>query len=171
MASFLVKQGYRAFALRGAITARGEEVTTKTRTKTEVDRDESRTRTETRSKADGDHDRVGHADVVVYNLAPRAGVNLAAHVGQQVQVTAIKLDRGEDDVRELLFVLAIDAELEHLGAGAVRPELDSQLAGNSVVLAPERHPLFEELSRYLGLHQVLMLGRALAHRLGRRRAA
>ena len=93
----LVAAAPGAFALRGAITARGEEVTTKTRTKTEVDRDESRTRTESRTRADGDHDRVGHADVVVYDLTPRAGVNLAPHVGQQVQVTAIKLDRGEDD--------------------------------------------------------------------------
>jgi hypothetical protein len=86
-----------AFALRGASTARGEEVTTTTRTKTEVDRDETRVRTETRTRADGDHDRAGHADVVVYDLTPRQGVNLASHVGQQVQVTAIKLDRGEDD--------------------------------------------------------------------------
>ena len=80
-----------------AITASGDEVTTKTRTKTETDRDESRVRTETRTKADGDHNRVGHTDVLVYDLTPRAGVNLAPHVGQQVQVTAIKLDRGEDD--------------------------------------------------------------------------
>lgn len=93
----LVAAAPGAFALRGAITARGEEVTTKTRTKTEVDRDESRVRTESRTRADGDHDRVGHADVLVYDLAPRAGVNLAPHVGQQVQVTAIMLDRGKGD--------------------------------------------------------------------------
>jgi Rieske Fe-S protein len=93
----LVAAAPGAFALRGAITARGEEVTTKTRTKTEVDRDESRTRTESRTRADGDHDRVGHADVVVYDLTPRAGVNLARHVGQQVQMTAILLDRGKGD--------------------------------------------------------------------------
>ena len=34
-----------AFALRGGITARGEEVTSKTQTKTEVDSDEARVRT------------------------------------------------------------------------------------------------------------------------------
>jgi len=93
----LVAAAPGAFALRGAITARGEEVTTKTRTKTEVDRDESRVRTESRTRAEGDHDRVGHADVVVYDLTPRAGVNLATHVGQQVQVTAVMLDRGKGD--------------------------------------------------------------------------
>ena len=94
---WLVAAAPGAFALRGAITARGEEVTTKTRTKTEVDRDESRVRTESRTRAEGDHDRVGHADVVVYDLTPRAGVNLATHVGQQVQVTAVMLDRGKGD--------------------------------------------------------------------------
>ena len=86
-----------SFALRGAITARGEEVNSKTRTKTEVDRDESRVRSETRTKAEGDHDRVGSGTVVLYNLNPRAGVDLATHVGQQVQVTAILFDRGKED--------------------------------------------------------------------------
>jgi hypothetical protein len=86
-----------SFALRGAITARGEEVTTKTRTKTDVDRDEARVRTETRTRAEGDRDRVGAGSVLFYNLSPRAGVDLAAHAGHQVQLTAIVLDRGEDD--------------------------------------------------------------------------
>ena len=35
-----------------------------------------------------------------------------------------------------------------------------------VVLAPDVEPLLEQLRRHLGLHQVLRLGRALAHRLG-----
>ena len=47
-----------AFVMRGTITARGEEVTSKTRTETDVDRDEARVRTETRTQADGDGDRV-----------------------------------------------------------------------------------------------------------------
>src|SRR6187402_343013 len=70
-----------SFALRGAVTARGEEVTTKTRTKNEVDGDEARTRTDTRTKAEGDHDRVGAGTVVLYDLSPRAGIDLATHVG------------------------------------------------------------------------------------------
>ena len=86
-----------SFALRGAITARGEEVTSRTQTKTEVDRDESRVRTETRTKADGDHNRVGAGSVVMYDLSPRAGIDLAAHAGQQVQLTAVMLDRGKGD--------------------------------------------------------------------------
>ena len=84
-----------SFALRGAITSRGEEVSSKTRTETEVDRDESRVRTETRTRAEGDRGRTGAA--LFYNLSPRAGVDLAAHVGHQVQLTAIVLNRGEDD--------------------------------------------------------------------------
>jgi len=86
-----------SFALRGAITAHGDEVTSTTRTKTDVDRDESRVRTETRTKAEGDHERVGSGSVVLYDLSPRAGVELATHVGQQVQLTAVMLDRGKGD--------------------------------------------------------------------------
>ena len=86
-----------SFALRGGIIARGEEVTSKTQTKSEVDRDEARVRTDTRTKADGDRDHVGPGTVVLYELSPRAGVDLATHVGQQVQVTAIRFDRGKGD--------------------------------------------------------------------------
>jgi hypothetical protein len=84
-----------SFALRGAITARGEEVSSRTRTRTEVDRDESRVRTETRTRAEDDRSHAGAA--LFYNLSPRAGVDLAAHVGHQVQLTAVVLERGEDD--------------------------------------------------------------------------
>ena len=86
-----------AFALRGGITARGEEVTSKTQTKTEVDSDETRVRTETRTQADGDGDRVSRGAALLYDLSPRAGVDLTPHIGQQVQLTAIVLDRGKGD--------------------------------------------------------------------------
>jgi hypothetical protein len=86
-----------AFALRGAITARGDEVSSKTETKTEVDRDESRVRTETRTRADGDHDRVGHGTALLFDLSPRAGVDLVPHIGKQVQLTAVVLERGKGD--------------------------------------------------------------------------
>ena len=86
-----------AFALRGAIVARGEEVTSKTQTKTEVDSDETRVRTETRTQADGDGDRVSRGAALLYELNPRAGVDLTAHIGQQVQLTAIVLDSGKGD--------------------------------------------------------------------------
>jgi len=62
-----------------------------------VDNDEARVRTETRTKAEGDHDRVSGGTVLLYDLSPRAGVDLTAHVGQQVQITAIELDRGKGD--------------------------------------------------------------------------
>jgi hypothetical protein len=85
------------YVLRGAIVARGEEVTSKIQTKTEVERDESRVQTDTRTKAEGGRDRVGAGTVVLYELSPRTGVDLAAHSGQQVQLTAIILDRGKGD--------------------------------------------------------------------------
>ena len=113
-----------SFALRGAITSRGEEVSSKTRTETEVDRDESRVRTETRTRADGDHDRVGHADVVMYDLTPRQGVNLASHVGQQVQITAIRLDRGEDDAE---VKIKEDTRVENQNAPDGRSRTESKI--------------------------------------------
>jgi hypothetical protein len=85
------------FSLRGTIIARGEEVSSKTRTETEVDRDSTRTRTETRTEAEGDRNRVRRGTAIVYDLSPRAGVDLTPHIGQQVQVTAILLDRGKGD--------------------------------------------------------------------------
>jgi hypothetical protein len=85
-----------AFGLRGSIVASGDEVNSQTRTKTEVDRDESRVQTETRTKADGDHSRVA-GTALLYELSPRAGVDLMPHVGQQVQLTAIVLERGKGD--------------------------------------------------------------------------
>jgi len=85
------------YALRGSIIARGKEVTNQTRTKADVDGDESRVRTDSKTKAEGGHDRVNSGTVVVYDLSPQAGVNLAPHVGQQVQLTAILLDRGKGD--------------------------------------------------------------------------
>jgi len=86
-----------SFALRGGVTASGDEVTTKSRVKTEVDRDETKVKSDTRTKADGDHDRVGAGGLVLFDLNPRAGVELGSYVGQQVQLTAVMLDRGKGD--------------------------------------------------------------------------
>ncbi len=86
-----------SFALRGGVTARGEKVTSTSRVKTDVDKDETKVTSETRTKAHGDHDRVGPGTVVLFDLSPRAGVDLASQVGQQVEVTAVMLDRGKGD--------------------------------------------------------------------------
>jgi hypothetical protein len=116
--------GPGSFALRGAVTARGEEVTSTTRTKTDVDRDESRVRSETRTKADGDHDRVGAGTVVLYDLSPRAGIDLAAHVGQQVQLTAVMLDRGKGDAD---VKIKEDTKVERDGAPDTRNRTESKV--------------------------------------------
>ena len=113
-----------SFALRGAVTARGEEVTTTTRTKTDVDRDESRVRSETRTTADGDHNRVGTGTVVLYDLAPRAGIDLATHVGQQVQLTAIMLDRGKGDAD---VKIKQDTKVERDGAPDTKAKTESKV--------------------------------------------
>ena len=45
------------------------------------------------------------------------------------------------------------------------------VGGKLVVLRPDLQPVFQHLGRNFGLHQVLMLGRSLAHGLGGGRAS
>ena len=79
--------------------------------------------------------------------------------------------RLEDDVGAFFAVRRDDARARAAREPAVcgRSETRS-LSGDAVVLAPDVEPLLEELRRDLGLHEVLELRRALAHRLRRRGA-
>jgi hypothetical protein len=106
-----------------------------------------------------------HQALLAHRL--RKGV-LVAH-REDVAVTPV-VDGSEDYVGELLLALVVDSQLEQLGAGSVWPHLDAEPAGEIIMMRPHRQPLLEELLRHLGLYQVLVLGRALAHRHGRRSA-
>ncbi len=86
-----------SFALRGGVIARGNEVTTTSRVETNVDKDETRVKAETSTKADGDRERVRAGGVTLFDLSPRAGVELASHVGHRVELMAVMLDRGKGD--------------------------------------------------------------------------
>jgi hypothetical protein len=86
------------FTLRGsAVTS--DEVTTRSRTKTDTDDDGDRVTTSTRTQTERDGGRaVGTAGLTtIYELTPQAGINLTGHVGHQVQITAITLDRKGGD--------------------------------------------------------------------------
>jgi hypothetical protein len=83
------------YTLVGTTAAAGDEVTTKTRVKTDIDDDEVEVNARTRSRAD---DPVATSGAMTtYMLVPRGNVALASHVGHQVQVSAVMLERGEDD--------------------------------------------------------------------------
>lgn len=90
-----------SYMLAGATTATGEDLTIKSKVKTDVDKDKTEVRTRTQAEIDhDDDDAVGTSGAAtMYMLDPRAGVNLAAHVGHKVQISGVMLDpaKGDDD--------------------------------------------------------------------------
>ena len=83
------------YSLVGTI-ASGEELSTRTRVRTETEKDEVTVKSEARTKVEDG--AVGTSGVIsTYALMPRAGVDLKTHIGQRVQITAVKVERGEGD--------------------------------------------------------------------------
>jgi hypothetical protein len=104
------------YMLTGMTAATGEELTVTSRTQTDVDKHDTEVKSTTRAEVDGDRTAVGTSGgTKVYHLDPRAGVNLAAHVGQRVEISGVMLDpaKGDDDaevtIREDTKVKADDA--------------------------------------------------------------
>lgn len=92
--------GTKTFTLAGASMVTGEDLTAKTRVKTDVDKDDTTVKAESTTKVDRDDRAVGTSGTVkAYELSPRAGVDLSAHVGKQVEISAVMLDaaKGDDD--------------------------------------------------------------------------
>ena len=100
MTGCLMKTG-GAYMLAGVTSAAGEDLTITSTVKTDVDKDETDVKTRTRAEIDGDDDAaIGTSGTtMMYELDPRAGVNLAAHAGHRVEVAGVMLDpaRGDDD--------------------------------------------------------------------------
>ena len=89
------------YMLAGATAVTGEDLTVKSKVKTDVDKDETEVSARTQAEIDhADDDAVGTSGATtMYQLDPRAGVNLAAHVGHKVQISGVMLDpaKGDDD--------------------------------------------------------------------------
>jgi hypothetical protein len=84
------------FTLSGATAVTGDDLTAKSKVKTDVDKDD--TTVTARTKVDTDDARVGTGGVVgIYEITGRDGVNLAAHVGHEVQVAAVMVEAGKGD--------------------------------------------------------------------------
>lgn len=91
------------FTLKNASATSSDEVTTKSKVQTEVDDhgDDVKTRSRTEVNRD-DSRRSGVPGLKAsYELTPQHGVDLSAHVGHQVQITAVALDaaKGDDDAK------------------------------------------------------------------------
>lgn len=101
------------FSLYGTAVKGRDGVTTETKVETENDRDESKVTTTTRTKTEDG--RVGTSGTLAtFPLTPRDGVSLTPHVGQQVQIAAVMVDRDARDaevkIEEKTTVDAEDAD-------------------------------------------------------------
>jgi hypothetical protein len=91
--------GSSLFTLRGAATVSDGDVTTTSKTETDVDDRGRDVKSKTKTEVDHDgktHDAGVPGLTAIYELTPRQGVDLAPHVGKQVQIIAVSLDPKRD---------------------------------------------------------------------------
>ena len=95
MKGCLTRDAVGVYSLKGTI-ASGDEITTTAKTTTEADRDDVSVKSETRTRVDGG--AVGTSGTMAtYVVVPRSGVDLMAHVGKSVEVSAVKVEAGRGD--------------------------------------------------------------------------
>jgi hypothetical protein len=87
------------FVLAGATKLKGDDMESRSKTKVDVDDDETEVKTKTKTEVETDDDEaVGTSgSVATYELMPKDGVDLTAHVGHKVEVTAIALNPADSD--------------------------------------------------------------------------
>ena len=92
--------GSGVYTLNGTVATSGKEIESKSKVKTDVDKDKTTVRGKTETKAnDGAVATAGSASTFL--LVPGNNVDLASHVGERVQISAImvKPGRGDADVK------------------------------------------------------------------------
>src|ERR1051325_5794960 len=87
--------GTGLYTLDGAVAATGKEIQTNSKVKTDVDKDKTTVRGKTETKAN--NGAVATAGSSNFVLVPANNVDLASHVGQQVQISAIMVNAGHGD--------------------------------------------------------------------------
>jgi hypothetical protein len=109
----------------------GEELESETKAEVDVDEDETEVETETEAEVERDDDdkAVGTAGIVAaYRLTPRAGVNLAPHVGHRVQISAVALEpKDGDDDAEVDIQTEVKTEREDAPDSKVKTETEAEL--------------------------------------------
>ena len=83
-----------SYLLVGTVTAAGDDLTTKTKVKTDVDKDKTKVDAKTETKG---NDAADSAGVSTYLLVATPKIDLAPHVGQQVRVAALLVEKGHGD--------------------------------------------------------------------------
>ncbi len=87
--------GTGLYALDGTVAATGKELQTNSKVKTDVDKDKTTVRGKTETKAN--NGAVATAGSSTFLLVPANNVDLASHVGEQVQISAIMVTPGHGD--------------------------------------------------------------------------
>jgi hypothetical protein len=81
-----------SYTLVGNVTAAGNDLTTKSSVKTDVDKDTTKVQGKTETK--GNKPVATAGGLATYALLAAPEVNLAPNVGQQVQISAIQVEKG-----------------------------------------------------------------------------
>ena len=84
-----------SYTLVGTITAAGNNLTAKSKVKTDVDKD--KTTVQGKTEAKGNKPVATAGNIATYALLAAPDVNLAPNVGQQVQVSAVQVEKGHGD--------------------------------------------------------------------------
>jgi hypothetical protein len=87
------------FVLAGAMPLKGDDMPAESKTKIDVDDDETEVKKKSKTEVETDDDEtVGTTgSVTTYELMPKEGVDLTAHVGHKVEVTAVAVNPSDDD--------------------------------------------------------------------------
>jgi hypothetical protein len=124
------------YILDGTSAATGKEIETNTRVKTDVDNDKTTVKGKSETKASGAV-ATGGSDST-FLLVPGNGVELAPHVGEQVQISAIMVKAGHGDadvkIKEKTKVDPEDAP-DTKSRSKTKLELPRTAAGQYTVLA------------------------------------
>lgn len=112
------------YTLFGTAVKGRDGVTTETKVRTENDEDESKVTTTARTSVEGG--RVGTSGTLsTFMLMPRDGVSLSQHVGQQVQIAAVKVDRDHKDAEvEIEEKTTVDPENAESRSKRTRTEIE-----------------------------------------------
>jgi hypothetical protein len=119
------------FMLNNATARSSDEVTTKAKVETDVDNHGDNVKTKSRTEVDQDDShRAGIAGLKAsYELTPNQGVELASHVGEQVQITAVALapKKGGDDDAKVKIEDETKIDRENAPDGKVKTRTEAEL--------------------------------------------
>jgi hypothetical protein len=103
MTGCLQQDAAGTFTLASSHVATGEDLTINSKVKTDVDDDDTTVKSKSTAKIDGTDKAVGTSGAAaMYELSAGNGVELAPHVGHQVEISAVMLDPakgGDDDAK------------------------------------------------------------------------